>query len=90
MVDPADLLPWGVWRPLAGASRDPEIPPAPGLYRYRRLGRDNLDYIGRTGTGTMTLCTRLGMLRDVYGELMPYRDPHTAEPGLWALDHQRG
>src|SRR5215218_4642994 len=87
MVDPADLLRWGVWRPLATASRDPAIPPAPGLYRIRRIGRDDLDYIGQTGMGTMTLRKRLGMLRGVYGELMPYRAPHTAGPALWALFH---
>src|SRR5215208_302371 len=40
--------------------------------------------------GTMTLRKRLGMLRGVYGELMPYRDPHTAGPALWALYRQTG
>jgi hypothetical protein len=39
---------------------------------------------------TMSLRKRLGMLRGVYGELMPYRDPHTAGPALWALCHQTG
>ena len=90
MLDPPDLLRWGVWRPLAGASRDPEIPHLPGLYRIRRMGRDDLDSTGQTGTGTMTLRKRLGMLRGVSGELMPYRDPHTAGPALWALSHQTG
>jgi hypothetical protein len=90
MATPADLLRWGAWRPLAGASRDPEIPQLPGLYRIRRMGRDDLDYIGQTGMGTMTLRKRLGMLRGVYDELMPYRDPHTAGPALWALFHQTG
>jgi hypothetical protein len=90
MIDPADLLQWGAWRPLASASRDPEIPHLPGLYRIRRIGRDDLDYIGQTGMGTMTLRKRLGMLRGVFGELMPYRDPHTAGPALWALYHQTG
>jgi hypothetical protein len=33
---------------------------------------------------------RLGMLRGVYDEVMPYRDPHTAGPALWALYHQTG
>jgi hypothetical protein len=90
MVTPADLLRWGAWRPLAAASRDPEIPHLPGLYRIRRMGRDDLDYIGQTGMGTMTLRKRLGMLRGIYGELMPYRDPHTAGPALRALHHQTG
>jgi hypothetical protein len=88
MADLTDLLRWSAWRPLVGASRDPEIPHAPGLYRIRRIGRDDLDYIGQTGKGTMTLRKRLGMLRGVYAELMPYRDPHTAGPALWALYHQ--
>jgi hypothetical protein len=90
MVAPTELLRWSAWRPLATASRDPEIPPAPGLYRIRRVGHDDLDYIGQTGMGTMTLRKRLAMLRGVYGELMPYRDPHTAGPALWALYHQTG
>jgi hypothetical protein len=90
MVDPADLLRWTEWRPLATASRDVVIPPTPGLYRIRRVGRDDLDYIGQTGMGTMNLRKRLAMLRGVYGELMPYRDPHTAGPALWALYHQTG
>jgi hypothetical protein len=85
MVNLADLLRWGAWRPLAPGSRDPEIPHLPGLYRIRRVGREDLDYIGQTGMGTMTLRKRPGMLRGVFGEIMPYRDPHTAGPALWAL-----
>jgi hypothetical protein len=88
MIDPAELLQWGAWRSLATASRDPEIPPTPGLYRIRRVGRDDLDYIGQTGMGTMTLRKRLGMLRPVYNDVVPYRAPHTAGPALWALFHQ--
>ncbi len=90
MVNLTDLLRWGAWRPLKSASRDLEIPHAAGLYRIRRVGRNELDYISQTGMGTMTLRKRLGMLRGVYGELMPYRDPHTAGPALWALYHQTG
>jgi hypothetical protein len=90
VVRPADLLRWSAWYPLVSATRVLTIPPAPGLYRIRRVGHDDLDYIGQTGMGTMTLRKRLGMLLGVYGELMPYRDPHTAGPALWALYHQTG
>ena len=90
MADQPDVLLWSGWKPLATASRDPEVPPSPGLYRIRRIGRTDLDYIGQTGMGTMTLRKRLGMLHGVYGELMPYRDPQTAGPALWALYHQAG
>jgi hypothetical protein len=53
------------------------LPNVPGLYRIRRVGRDDLDYIGQTGAGGMTLKKRMGMLRGIYAEVMPYRDPHT-------------
>jgi hypothetical protein len=33
----------------------------------------------------MTLRKRLGMQRGVYASEMPYTDPHTAAPALWAL-----
>src|SRR5262249_16643044 len=36
-------------------------------YRMCRQGRDDLDYIGQTGEGTMTLSNRLGMLRGIDG-----------------------
>jgi hypothetical protein len=55
------------------------------LYRIRRIGLETLDYLGQTGTGTMTLRKRLAMLRGIYAPVMPYCDPHVAAPGLWAL-----
>lgn len=84
MVDPHSLLSWTPWRPLMGISRDPEIPGAPGLYGIRRVGRDDLDYIGQT---SRSLRQRLGMLQGAYLDEMPYRDPHTAAPAPWALRH---
>lgn len=85
MTDPRSLLAWTPWRPLLGASRDRSLPRSPGLYRIRRVGRDDLDYIGQTG---LNLVQRLSMLRGVFKEEeMPYGDPHTAAPALWALRH---
>jgi hypothetical protein len=43
------------------------------------------DYIGQTGIGQMNLRRRMAMLRGIYLLEMPYRDPHTAGPALWAL-----
>src|SRR5690348_11544349 len=80
-----DLLDWSDWQPLEGSWRTITVPPLPGLYRICRQGREDLDYIGQTGEGTMTLRSRLGMLKGIYGPVMPYRDPHTAGPALWAL-----
>jgi hypothetical protein len=61
-----------------------------GLYHIRRIGLERWDYIGQTGTGQMNLRKRMSMLKDVYESEMPYRDPHTAGPGLWALLHSTG
>lgn len=80
---------WEAWLPLATAAEG-HLPSRPGLYRIRRIGCSELDYVGQTGMGTMTLRKRVSMLRGVYGPVMPYRDPHTAAPGLWALRNQEG
>jgi len=90
VIDPAEVLRWGEWRPRPGAARDPAIPAVAGLYRIRRVGRTDLDYIGQTGMGNMTLRRRLEMLGGVYAAEMPYRDPHTAAPALWALRQSTG
>ncbi|HEU4557561.1 MAG TPA: GIY-YIG nuclease family protein [Longimicrobium sp.] len=76
---------WSEWSKLEDCVTGGPIPPQPGLYRIRRVGRAELDYIGQSGQGGMHLRKRLAMLKGVYGLEMPYRDPHTAGPGLWAL-----
>src|SRR5262249_43372727 len=73
-------LSWSPWRPLAACWADRDLN-LPGLYQIRRAGRDELDYIGQTG---LHLRERLRMLRGVYRTQMPYRDPHTVAPALWA------
>lgn len=78
---------WSEWLPLRGISRNPAVPRTPGIYRVRRVGRNELDYIGQTGRN---LRERLGALSRCYNDEMPYRDPHTAAPALWALRHSSG
>jgi hypothetical protein len=79
---------WSGWVPLDGAGDDRQVPALPGLYRIRRTsGAPGLDYIGQTGR---QLRGRLGQLTGVYRTQMPYRDPHTAAPALWALRHRDG
>ena len=84
----ASLEPWSSWIPLHGASNHPQAPDLPGLYRIRRIDDGpRLAYVGQTGD---SLRRRLGHLRGVYGPIMPYRDPHTVAPALWALRYQDG
>jgi len=76
--------------PLEDAVRGAGAPVEAGLYRIRRDGVDGWDYIGQTGTGRMNLRLRMRMLKGIYADEMPYRDPHTAGPGLWALRRATG
>ena len=71
-------LSWSPWYPLSGASRNQDIPRAPGLYRIRRADIPGLDYVGQTGV----LRQRMGNLNNAYGDVMPYNAPHTAGPGF--------
>lgn len=81
-------LQWSAWQPHEGCWLGERLPRLPGLYCIRRVGREDLDYIGQTG---LTLRERQAMLRGVYDDReMPYRDPHTAGPALWALRRATG
>ena len=66
-----------------------EIPAAPGLYRVRHHTdiAGGLTYIGESSD----IRRRIGSLvRGTHAERMPYRDPHTAAPCLWAIRHRDG
>jgi hypothetical protein len=82
-------LSWSDWLPLdrqQGALSS--LPTEAGLYRVRHPAYDRLVYIGQTGR---SLRGRVGSLaRGAYAEEMPYRDPHTAAPTLWAIREQHG
>lgn len=78
---PEALNRWSKWLPLDGRP-GPPIPTQPGLYRIQLDSSNSLIYIGQTGR---SLRERLGALHGIFGDVMPYSDPHTAAPGMWAL-----
>lgn len=58
------------------------LPKSPGMYRIRAMGQNKFMYIGQTGR---SLRERVkGLIRNTYKEKMPFNDPHTAAPSLWA------
>lgn len=81
LVPSPPRLSWTPWQSLRESWSDRALPATPGLYRLRHAGQPQLLYIGQTGR---TLRQRLVDLRAVFGAEMPYRDPHTAGPALWA------
>lgn len=80
---------WAAWRSLDPTDDElSSISTDPGLYRVRHGDRDGFEYIGQTGRSTRG---RVGALaRNVYSKEMPYRDPHTAAPCLWAVRDRYG
>jgi hypothetical protein len=81
-------LSWSPWRRFDDDPRA-EIPAAPGLYRVRHHTdiAGGLTYIGESSD----IRRRIGSLvRGTHAERMPYRDPHTAAPCLWAIRHRDG
>ncbi len=73
---------WSPWVNFTDKEGFKSFPNEPGFYRVRALGRDDLFYIGQTGR---TLRERVrGLIRNTMQEDMPYNDPHTAGPSLWA------
>lgn len=59
-----------------------------GLYRIRHPEYDGLVYVGETGRSTRGRVRALA--RGSYAEEMPFRDPHTAAPTLWAMRDRDG
>ncbi len=83
-------LPWSPWIPFTAERYEfRDIPREPGLYRIRPAGKDFLMYIGET---RRTVDERLSELRLTLNrtELMPWNDPHTAAPSLWAWKDAEG
>ncbi|AFO59528.1 hypothetical protein [Natrinema sp. J7-2] len=80
---------WSNWGTL-----DPDgdhlstFPTDEGLYRIRHPARAGLEYIGETGR---SLRGRVRSLANgAFADEMPYRDPHTAAPCLWAVQQEDG
>lgn len=70
-----DLSAWTPWLPLRGSWLGGKTPHEAGLYRVRRVGFDGIDYLRRTGRN---LRFRVGKLRGVFEETMPYCVTETA------------
>ncbi len=80
-------LNWSPWVSFDAPSFS-VIPVGPGVYRVRVVGHEALAYIGQTGRD---LRARLRDLRrNALADLMPYNDPHTAAPSLWAWRDAEG
>jgi len=90
MSEPRFLTPtwgglrWSPWVALGEpAAAFHALPWGPGVYRVRVEGCPELAYVGQTGRGLRERLRTLAVA--ARGAEMPWNDPHTAAPGLWAL-----
>jgi hypothetical protein len=80
-------LNWSDWVPFDGGNFS-GLHNGPGLYRIRISDQPTLAYIGQTGRD---LRQRLGDLRrNTMALVMPFNDPPTAAPSLWAWHDAKG
>jgi hypothetical protein len=78
---------WSPWVSFSATKEEfRQIPKGPGVYRVRPVNKDFLMYIGET---SRTVFERLNELRKNLkrADLMPWNDPHTAAPSLWAWNN---
>ena len=78
---------WTEWIPLKSNQKKRKIiPTSQGIYRVRAEGHSGLVYVGQTNN----LKRRTASLaRHLDNEAMPYNDPHTAAPNLWAWRQEK-
>ena len=82
-------LQWSSWVAFdAPGSVYRDLATQPGLYRVRVSGRAELAYIGQTGRSIRERF--LALRRGTLAEDMPFNDPHTAAPNLWAYRIEDG
>lgn len=82
-------LEWTPWKSLRReAGTITNLSTKPGLYRVRHDEIGGLVYIGETGRGIRERVRSLA--GGIFEGEMPYRDPHTASPCLWAIVDRYG
>ncbi|MCK9631075.1 MAG: hypothetical protein M0R30_05475 [Methanoregula sp.] len=77
-------LPWTEWVPFNATKQVfTKIPQEPGIYRIRPVGKECLVYIGETKRSLRERLHNL-IIELAKAEGMPWSDPHTEAPALWA------
>lgn len=81
-------LKWTPWVRFGDKRNMKLIPKNAGLYRVKPVGMKRLAYIGQTGRD---LRERLSdLINNTLKREMPFNDPHTAAPSLWAWKDAEG
>lgn len=80
---------WSTWLAMDSTGDElSELATDPGVYRVRHDAYEGLVYIGQTGVGIRGRIRALA--RGIFDGAMPYSDPHTGSPALWAIVDRHG
>jgi len=77
------VINWSEWTPLFPTGDLDVIPQEPGIYLVSHASLSGVQYVGHSRTDLRDRIRRMGYSID--SDEMPYRDPHTAAPCLWAI-----
>jgi len=77
------VINWSEWTPLFPTGELGVIPQEPGIYLVSHASLSGVQYVGHSRTDLRNRIRRMGYAID--SDEMPYRDPHTAAPCLWAI-----
>lgn len=77
------VINWSDWTPLFPTKELGVIPEEPGIYLVSHEALSGIQYVGHSRTDLRDRIRRIGY--EIDSEQMPYRDPHTAAPCLWAI-----
>lgn len=80
---------WTPWYSFQDVLENRQVlPTLAGMYRIKPVGYNHLMYIGQTGRNLRERVTTL--IQKTLADDMPYNDPHTAAPSLWAWRDAEG
>lgn len=85
---PSDEFSWSEWTPLLPTEDLDCIPEEPGVVRVSHTKVSGIHYVGHAEKDLRRRVRRLGY--EMRKDEMPYRDPHTAAPCLWAMKNEVG
>ena len=79
-MNPIPTFNWSVWIPLQGSQLKDKSPKSEGVYRIRDAKTEVVIYVGES----KNLRGRFSNLQETFKAEIPFSDPHTAAPALWA------
>jgi len=80
------IIKWSDWMSLFPTRDLSVVPQEPGIYLVSHEELSGIQYVGHSRTDLRNRIRRMGY--EIDSKEMPFRDPHTAAPRLWAIANE--